>query len=145
MFNGQAIELLTIYTSLDPKDLFSLLKIDVVCTLTVKLYTIGFRARKKHHEAPIVILCTSCAYKLYFPEFDNIGDHCCRLAKTRKSDEQGLFGPIYILLLAPPLEPMYMEKRKEYQDQTMWFYETVEKFMPAVISYFTNKHSEPVW
>jgi hypothetical protein len=70
MFNGQAIELLTIYTSLDPKDLFSLLKIDVVCTLTVKLYTIGFRARKKHHEAPIVILCTSCAYKFYF--FQNL-------------------------------------------------------------------------
>jgi hypothetical protein len=68
-----------------------------------------------------------CLQILFFSEFDNIGDHCCRLAKTRKSDEQWLFGSIYILLLAQPLDPMYMEKRKEYQAQTMWFYETVEK------------------
>jgi hypothetical protein len=48
MFSEQAIKLLTLCTCLDPKDSFSLLKIDDVCSLAVKLYPANFLEQERN-------------------------------------------------------------------------------------------------
>jgi hypothetical protein len=87
-FSEQATELLVLCTSLDPKDSFSSLKIDDVCTLASKFYPADFsdqeitklRCQLQHYELDVPTN----------PKFQNltsVGDLCRRLVETKKSED----------------------------------------------------------
>jgi hypothetical protein len=85
-FSEQATDLLVLCTSLDPKDSFSSLKIDDVCTLASKFYPADFsdqeitklRCQLQHYELDVPTN----------PKFQNltsVSDLCRRLVETKKS------------------------------------------------------------
>uniref|UniRef100_A0A0A9GHJ6 Uncharacterized protein n=1 Tax=Arundo donax TaxID=35708 RepID=A0A0A9GHJ6_ARUDO len=110
-FSEQATELLILCNSLDPKDSFSSLKIDDVCTLASKFYPADFseqeitnlRCQLRHYELDVPTN----------PKFQNltsVADLCCRLAETKKSDDYHLIDRLIRLVLTLPVSTAITER-----------------------------------
>ena len=95
-FNKQAIELLILCTSLDPKDSFSSLKIDDVYSLASKFYPVDFseqevinlRYQLQHYEFDIPT-------NPKFQNLSSVADLCHQLATTGKSNDYNLIDRSY--------------------------------------------------
>lgn len=87
-FSEQATELLILSTSLDPRDSFSSLKIDDVCTLASKFYPSDFsnqeidnlRCQLRHYQLDVPT-------NPEFQDLTSVGDLCHRLVETNKTEE----------------------------------------------------------
>ncbi|KAM0827453.1 hypothetical protein ACQ4PT_068178 [Festuca glaucescens] len=104
-FSEQATELLILCNALDPRDSFSSLKIDDVCSLASKYYSDDFSEQEINN-----LRCQLQHYELDVPtnpRFQNlssVSDLCHQLAKTGKSVDYNLIdrsSNIFTLLLVP--------------------------------------------
>ncbi|CAN6223312.1 unnamed protein product [Urochloa humidicola] len=110
-FSEQATELLILCNSLDPKDSFSSLNIDNVCTLASKFYPGDFdeheintlRHQLRHYELDVPTN----------PKFQNltsVADLCRRLVETNKSDDYYLIHRLIRLVLTLPVSTATTER-----------------------------------
>ena len=95
-FSEQATEILILCNSLNPKDSFSSLNIDDVCSLASKYYPAHFSEQERNN-----LRCQLQHYELDVPtnpRFQNlssVGDLCQQLAKTGKSMDYYLIDKSY--------------------------------------------------
>ena len=103
-FNKQAIELLILSTSLDPKNAFTSFNIDNICSLASKFYPADFEEQERNN-----LRCQLRHYEndiLTNPKFQNlttISELCQQLAATGKSDEYHLIDRLIRLVLTLPV------------------------------------------
>jgi hypothetical protein len=99
-FSEQSTELMRLCTSLDPRDSFSSLNIDDVCSLASKFYPADFpgedisnlRHQLQHYKLDVPT-------NSMFENLSTIADLCRCLAETKKSDDYYLIDRLYNITL----------------------------------------------
>lgn len=110
-FSEQATELLILCNALDPKDSFSSLNIDDVCSLASKYYSDDFTEQEINN-----LRCQLHHYELDIPtnsRFQNlssVADLCQQLAKTGKSVDYYLIDRLIRLVLTLPVSTATTER-----------------------------------
>ncbi|KAM0827454.1 hypothetical protein ACQ4PT_068178 [Festuca glaucescens] len=110
-FSEQATELLILCNALDPRDSFSSLKIDDVCSLASKYYSDDFSEQEINN-----LRCQLQHYELDVPtnpRFQNlssVSDLCHQLAKTGKSVDYNLIDRLIRLVLTLPVSTAMTER-----------------------------------
>ncbi|KAM3193911.1 hypothetical protein ACQJBY_070514 [Aegilops geniculata] len=110
-FSEQATKILILCNSLNPKDSFSSLNIDDVCSLASKYYPADFSEQERNN-----LRCQLQHYELDVPtdpRFQNlstIGDLCQQLAKTEKSVDYYLIDRLIRLVLTLPITTATTER-----------------------------------
>ncbi|KAM3271718.1 hypothetical protein ACQJBY_042113 [Aegilops geniculata] len=110
-FSEQATEILILCNSLNPKDSFSSLNIDDVCSLASKYYPADFSEQERNN-----LRCQLQHYELDVPtnpRFQNlssVGDLCQQLAKTGKSVDYYLIDRLIRLVLTLPVSTATTER-----------------------------------
>uniref|UniRef100_A0A8R7PKM9 HAT C-terminal dimerisation domain-containing protein n=1 Tax=Triticum urartu TaxID=4572 RepID=A0A8R7PKM9_TRIUA len=110
-FSEQATEILILCNSLNPKDSFSSLNIDDVCSLASKYYPADFSEQERNN-----LRCQLQHYELDVPtnpriqNLSSVGDLCQQLAKTGKSVDYYLIDRLIRLVLTLPVSTATTER-----------------------------------